>query len=765
MAKRSLQASDQGIKKAKQAFRRKGWTQEYLAGEVGLETRQPIWKFFTGKPIDRQVFHDICLILGLDPVEIAQQPADKSIPSETPSYQTGDIHALVQKLRSDNYDRIQSQCGTLQILDIARPISLNDLYIDVNILEEITSQRWLKISNLYNFNASEFERFGLGNVRQERVLGIDAIIKYSHVIVLGKPGSGKTTFLQSLAISCNQGKFQSHCLPIFISLKNFAEENTQLSLFNYIHEYFSPLNISEQDLLAILSQGKALVLLDGLDEVFGDNRDRVFQKVTSFIDKFYKNIIIISCRIAAQNYKFWGFTEVEIADFTKAQIAAFSEKWLRAIVNKTPAQAKALASKFMQKLELAENSQILELAATPILLNFTCLVFQSVEDFPKNRAELYKQGLDLLLVRWDEARGIKRDHLYRDLSLLNKIKLLSYVAAITFSQGDYFLPETKMRQLIGKYLRQIPQSTNDLDALDLESQAVLKAIEMQHGLLVERARNVYSFSHLTFQEYFTAREIVTHPDTQSLSELLTHLPEKRWREVFLLTVEILEPADELLQLMKHKVDSLGVVNGKLQDFLVWVEEKSQTVYTPYHPASVRAFYLTIALPQEDPLIHNQNLAISLDPHLAGNLVGDLALDLALTHALSVSLAITEDIFCHRFLALSLALELEYLLDNELYLQKLLQDLKNQLPSPNQGRQALKIWWQTNAQTWIEELRSLMMSYRRIGYNWQFNREEWQDLQNYWAANKLLIDCLNSANNLTSSLRDSIKESMFLVKAS
>jgi predicted NACHT family NTPase len=127
--------------------------------------------------------------------------------------------------------------------------------------------------------------------------------------------------------------------------------------------------------------------------------------------------------------------------------------------------------------------------------------------------------------------------------------------------------------------------------------------------------------------------------------------------------------------------------------------------------------------------------------------------------------ITEDIFCHRFLALSLALELEYLLDNELYLQELLQDLKNQLPSPNQGRQALKIWWQTNAQTWIEELRSLMMSYRRIGYNWQFNREEWQDLQNYWAVNKLLIDCLNSASNLTSSLRDSIKESLFLVKAS
>jgi predicted NACHT family NTPase len=54
MARRSLQASAQGIKKAKQAFLRKGWTQEYLAGEVGLETRQPIWKFFAHRQCDRR---------------------------------------------------------------------------------------------------------------------------------------------------------------------------------------------------------------------------------------------------------------------------------------------------------------------------------------------------------------------------------------------------------------------------------------------------------------------------------------------------------------------------------------------------------------------------------------------------------------------------------------------------------------------------------------------------------------------------------------
>lgn len=47
MAKRSLQASPTGIQRAKRAFTLKGWTQENLAAEVNLKTRQPVWRFFT----------------------------------------------------------------------------------------------------------------------------------------------------------------------------------------------------------------------------------------------------------------------------------------------------------------------------------------------------------------------------------------------------------------------------------------------------------------------------------------------------------------------------------------------------------------------------------------------------------------------------------------------------------------------------------------------------------------------------------------------
>jgi predicted NACHT family NTPase len=79
MSKRSLRASLSGIKEAKKAFIKKGWTQEALALEVNIRTRQPLWRFFTGQPIERYTFQEICLVLDLDWRSIAQIEEEATI--------------------------------------------------------------------------------------------------------------------------------------------------------------------------------------------------------------------------------------------------------------------------------------------------------------------------------------------------------------------------------------------------------------------------------------------------------------------------------------------------------------------------------------------------------------------------------------------------------------------------------------------------------------------------------------------------------------
>ncbi|WP_242056679.1 hypothetical protein [Nostoc sp. FACHB-152] len=225
MVRRSLQASHIGIQQAKRAFARKGWTQENLALEVGLKTRQPIWRFFSGRPVERHIFLEICSILELNWREIAADPPDEfADPTEVAQAPVLDIDALVQQVREQRYEKIQDQCGILQLLDMGYPVAIDDIYIDVNILENIPSQQWLDISKLQNLQPTEFDRFGLGEVEQKQIPGMQAVETYSKLRVLGKPGVGKTTFLQHLAIQCNQGVFAANQVPVFIVLRNFAEE-------------------------------------------------------------------------------------------------------------------------------------------------------------------------------------------------------------------------------------------------------------------------------------------------------------------------------------------------------------------------------------------------------------------------------------------------------------------------------------------------------------------------------------------------------------
>jgi predicted NACHT family NTPase len=111
---------------------------------------------------------------------------------------------------------------------------------------------------------------------------------------------------------------------------------------------------------------------------------------------------------------------------------------------------------------------------------------------------------------------------------------LSHIAFSTFTRSEYFFKQKILEQQITDYIRNLPDASTDTKLLQLDSEAVLKSIEAQHGLFVERARGIYSFSHLTFHEYFTAQKIINSPPNlqeQALHDLVAHVTEKRWREV------------------------------------------------------------------------------------------------------------------------------------------------------------------------------------------------------------------------------------------
>ena len=98
---------------------------------------------------------------------------------------------------------------------------------------------------------------------------------------------------------------------------------------------------------------------------------------------------------------------------------------------------------------------------------------------------------------------------------------------------------------------------------------------------------------------------------------------------------------------------------------------------------------------------------------------------------------------------------------DLEFEQALQQIKAQLPDSNSHATILKQWWEANGQAWIEKLREVMIQHRNIGHDWQFNQQQKDLLQQYYDANKLLVDCLNSTCNVTPAVRNEIEETLLL----
>lgn len=774
MTSRGLKASPEGIKAAKTALTDKTLSQQRLAAALGI-TRQPVSKFFAGEPVSRSCFVQICQKLGLSWQQVASVHEEGlSKATSQPQSHSFDLNILVQELRQKCHDKIQDQCSTIQMLDIARAIPLDQIYTHVNVWEEITSQQWREISDLWTDSPSDANFYQLGQSNHPKTLaGLEAVSRYSKLMVLGKSGSGKTTFLQHLAIACNQGKFQSHYVPVLVRLKEFAEDaksEQNCHLGKYISQQFQACGIDEEVTLPVLTQGRVLILLDGLDEVPLDYRDDVIREIRKFTQINYKNQFVISCRIAAHKYRFPGFTEVELADFNDQQIEIFLKNWLVAVAHQSISKAEATSNLFLQHLKLPENQHILELVRVPLLLHLICLLLQVKGKLPSNTTKLYEQILNTLLLRWDEIRGIKRDSFYANLSLSSKKNLLAQIAATTFINGEYFFELEKIQQLIDQFLPSIDNLYPDTSQRYLDRKSMLEGLLFQDGLLMERARGIYSFSNLGLLEYLTAKHLVENYQQTNWQLLISNIKEHHWYSVFMLILTMLPNTDATIKLIKNEINRLVVNNQKLQEYLIWLKQKTDSVSksTTNKAAAVRAFYFTHGC----TAYLRPNYSIEWD--FLGSLVfhPELALDellfsiLNCLHELKLASNNHLNIIDAFNYARALSLTLDEAIDLvwEVEFKQELEKLKKQLPCTESNSEKFYSWWQEQGISWEQKIRYQMMKYRSISYDLELDNQQIKIWRSYFNANKLIIDYLEKNASVSQELQQQIEEQLFLAIA-
>ncbi|HRI59578.1 MAG TPA: NACHT domain-containing protein [Saprospiraceae bacterium] len=530
--------------------------------------------------------------------------------------------------------------NNVKVLGMREPVPLKKLYVRANILEKISAEhRGVRLEDLEKSFDRDRRTFGKTT---EPVDGEAIANRLQKFIVLGKPGAGKTTYLRFLTLMMLDPKSgiekQNRRLPIFVTLHDWAQRS--VPLMKYLTEQFDICGFEEaQDFVKqMLEQGKCLVVFDGLDEVSREaDQDGIIRQIRDFADKYLDNQFIISCRVAAYNHWFERFTDVEMADFNDEQIETFIHNWF----HRTP----KVASDCWERLNA--SPQLSELASVPLLLTLICVAFEENFDFPPNRAELYKEAIDALLKKWDASRQIRRSEIYKNLSLQRKEDLFARIAVGTFLENQYFIPERVLTQQIRSFIEHL--AGFEEAKLDLDSETVLKSIEAQHGIFVERAKSVHSFAHLTFQEYFTAKYIVDNAKNEksplNLEKLVNyHLYDDRWAEVFILVSGMLHSADELLLLMLQKNRSM-LHSKELNDLLSRIEEVLLPDKEKYPKTVLNTFGVFLTRARARSLARlfarnrniNRNRAYDRARIIARDRAHDLAITLTFNDALNLSL--------------------------------------------------------------------------------------------------------------------------------
>ena len=481
--------------------------------------------------------------------------------------------------RQDLFDRIASIYWPLQVnIQSKSMASVDDLILAANpYLEYLAPQcqrlpllgldpkakdSKLTLDAVYTAldtktSASESKMEGKQRDEQEKPLSaLQAVLRDRWVVLKGDPGSGKSTFLSYLSLCLAKHHLEpegqwlkrlegwpakARWIPITIVLRDFARglpeslpEPCARVLWDFFLKTLADLQLGSCStvLEAAVEQGHAVVFLDGLDEVPTDSlRDFVRATVSKFAERHKRVRLVLTCRtMPYEAMRLEGATDFELAPFDNKKIVAFIGAWYSAHVPKV--FSTGTAEERRRALEQAvQRPELRRLAGNPMLLTDMALLHTHRGRLPDDRAELYKEVIDLLLLRWDETKqGRRLQDLLREAERDVK-DLLRTLGAVAFSV------HTRSRNLKEDETGDIPRHEL-LDALeDLHpkksldwAMRVIETIQERAGLLIAREERVFIFPHRSFQEYLAALHLTKDRDFAAKAvELLDEIG--YWREV------------------------------------------------------------------------------------------------------------------------------------------------------------------------------------------------------------------------------------------
>jgi len=402
-----------------------------------------------------------------------------------------------------------------------------------------------------------------------RISPLELLAPGERTVILGDPGSGKSTILRFLALAgirpALQRRYDGHAdrsaderLAILVVLRRYADAlkaNPDLPLIDHIvattRADFSIPDFSPEVITHFLESGRAIMLFDGVDELPDlDFKTIVRDRVRGLVTSYPGNTVIVTSRIAGYDAEA-RFTEpfdhCQVAPLRKQEIRRFAEDWHQARTEDPKKRAENVAN-LMGILTDPDNRPIRELARNPLLLTIMVLVHNIDAVLPDQRVVLYHKCVETLMVWWQArrtgkmGREVGKDR--RDQRHLRRVAAIAQwmheQAGAKAADQRAVAPSGQLRTLLTDHIEQVEHWLEGREKAEDEAEAFLDFVREQAGLLIEAGPGLYSFIHLTFQEYLTARHINIRSEDDGVGfvkdTLAPVLADPRWREVVRLLV-------------------------------------------------------------------------------------------------------------------------------------------------------------------------------------------------------------------------------------
>lgn len=312
------------------------------------------------------------------------------------------------------------------------------------------------------------------------------------LIVMGGPGQGKLTLLRHQAREWIDHR--SDVVPLVIKLRSYAAERPQ----GRFPEFLADNSYVPQELArSLLRDGKAMLLLDSLDEVSPDKRDAVIRDIRDAVNRYPNSHIVVTtrpmtgyARAHAELLDSAGFRRFALEDFDPAEASQFIEKWR---AGRSP-QERQSADSLLRAMQ--ESASFRRMAGKPLLLALALKLGRVA-----TRAQLYEYFAEWLLKDRDFERGIVSPKPEAQGNL--KIAILEAIALYVCDDEDG-LTDTAIS---GAGLEEVLKGVLIGREEDCTAESIDKHRDSltHHDSMLEKTRSGYEFVHRTMLEYFCAR--------------------------------------------------------------------------------------------------------------------------------------------------------------------------------------------------------------------------------------------------------------------